>query len=251
MANKTYFRGQGKVFVAPRNADGLTGGYIHIGDAEAFMLDVSQSFDDVHESMSGQRLVAAHVPTETIPSVKMTMLEWSRENLVRALYGSSTGAISAGSVTGEELSVYASSSIFLAHRNVSTVVVEKGVTPLVLDTDYTLDAKSGMLTFLPGSTEITGSAAVDITVDYAYAASSGKVEAITSGVKNYSIVFAGINGADNDSAVKVECHNCALNLPKSLSFLDSKVAKLELDGMLLADWSKGDGLSKFFTIEKE
>ena len=241
-----YFSGQGKVFIKSK----VSGGWKHVGDADKFVLEISQKFDDVHESMSGSRLVALHIPTETVPSIKMNLLEWSVENLVRAVYGSSEGAKTAGTVTAEAVSAYAGSFAFLKHLKVSSVVLKQGATTLVEGTDYRIDLNGGAIEFLSGSTIVTGSSAVSLTADYSYAAYAGKVEGMVGAMQEYEMKFVGKNIADSGAPVVVDIKRAALNLPKNLQFLDSKHGSLELDGMMLYDATVGAGESAFFSITK-
>ena len=87
----SYFQGQGRIFLALRNATGVLGGFEYISDTSEFMLEFNQKFDDVRENTSGQRQIAAHILTEYDAKVTLTMEEWSQANLIRALSGTSAG----------------------------------------------------------------------------------------------------------------------------------------------------------------
>lgn len=139
----SYFMGQGKVYLATRVAGGaINGGYLYVGDADACQLAANQKFDDVEESYSGNRLVAAHIPIGLSYGVKLNCLQWSMDNLVRATYGVSGGAQAAGSVSNETGTGWGQSLYPLANPGVSAVVAKLGgaattlasVTPLVRGT---------------------------------------------------------------------------------------------------------------------
>jgi hypothetical protein len=72
-------------------------------------------------------------------------------------------------IVGMRYQVGASSGAPAGVRNLSGVSIVKGVTPLVLDTDFTLDAASGGVTFIAGGAVATGD---DVVVTYDLAASS-------------------------------------------------------------------------------
>jgi hypothetical protein len=180
----------------------------------------------------------------------MNLLSWDVANLVRVVSGSSTGSVTAGTVTGEAFNAYNASVAFLKRQNVSTVVIKKASTPLVLGTDYTVDLVSGAVTFLAASTQVPAGPAVALTADYAFAAYGGRVEGLMTAPKSYGFVFAGTNIADG-STVRVEVFKATMNLPKNLAFLDSKHGALQLDGMMLQDTSRTAGTSQFFAIEKQ
>lgn len=240
MANN-YFMGQGKVFLKKK---GAAEGYVWVGDADKFAVEISQKFDDVHESYSGNRLVALHVPTETVSSIKFNMREYSSENFKRALYAD-LAKNSSGSVTGESVVAYLGASAFLANPKVSSVVVKKGASTLVEGTDYEVNLNSGRLEF-KGSTIVDGDS---LLVDYTYAANE-KVQAFMRGQAEYEIMFEGINIANPGEIVNVKVHRAVLNLPKNLGFLDNKSQSLEMDGMLLSDNTQLSANSKFFSITK-
>lgn len=80
-----YFMGQGIVTVAPRDPlTGAIGGYVEMGDVDAFQINPEQKFDDVEESMSGLRLTAAHIPISTSFRFKCKCLYYSAHNLALA-----------------------------------------------------------------------------------------------------------------------------------------------------------------------
>lgn len=249
----TYYVGQGTVFMAPRVSGGaVSGGFLALGDCDHLSIEVNQKFDDIEESQSGNRLVAAHVPVGATYSFKMNLLQWSRQNLAKFLYGTDGGAVALGTVTGEAVKAYASSMTPLANPGVSAVVVHNGAASLVEGTDYTVDAANGTLTWLPGSTVVTSVASpVSLTVDYSYAAYSGKVEAVTATMPEIAIRFNGLNTANGGSPVIVTLHRAAINLAKTLDLLNNKHGSLEVDGMLLPDTTiTTTGLSQFYNLIK-
>lgn len=115
------------------------------------------------------------IHSENLPgttSVTAALLEVPPLILARMLYGEgSTATVTAGTVSNEAVTVGAiNAPIQLAHRLVSSVVVSKGGTPLVLDTDYTLsatDARRGQIMPKAGGDIAEGDA---LTVSYSYAA---------------------------------------------------------------------------------
>jgi hypothetical protein len=243
-----YFMGQGKVYVATRNDQGLTSGLEWLGDCDKFELVITQKFDDINESYTGTRGTAAHIPTETTTSINMNLLEWSLDNLVRVMNGTTAGSFVAGTVTAEPIKAYAGTATLLEHSNVTALVVSHASTPLVAGTDYNYDPATGLVSFLPGSSVVTGSTPVDLTVAYSYAASAGKMLAMKHSTQNYYFLFVGINVADG-SQVRVEAFKNAMNMPKNLGFLDSKHSPLAIDGMMLIDPSRtGNNQSPFFEI---
>jgi hypothetical protein len=240
---------QGQLFLAPRTMNGaLTGGYKPVGDADMFVIDPKQKFEDINESQTGLGLTAAHIPTETSISVKMRLLNIKLDNWERAIWGTQSGAVDAGTVSGEPLVLYADSVAPLANPGVSSVTIS-GLTEGV---DFTVDERLGAVTILATS---TASFPMTTTASYTYAAYSGKVEAFTNNQPVFSVLLLGINTANSNQPIKVECYQWAPDMAKTLNMIERKHMSFELDGMLLQDQAKplptaDSPLSQFFTITK-
>lgn len=249
MADK-YFAGvQGKVFIAPRDANGVTGGFEWIGDTSGVSITGEQSFLDFNESFSGSMARVVHVPTSTNLGFSMEMRNIDGKNLARAFYGSEAAGNGA-SVTGEQINAYAGKMVPLKFPGVSSVVVTKtsGNTTLVAGTDYVLDAVNGTLTFLSGSTAVTGTSAVPCTVNYTYAAYSTKVQALTSTIKDYKIRCE-LKDLITGKAIIVEMHRANMNLASELALISQDVGALTVEGSLLpAEEITAAGESKYFTV---
>jgi len=81
---------QGSLFLQPRDLNGAPrGGFVPVGDADKFEISVAQTFDDIKESQSGLRVVAAHVVTGTDVKLKINALFFSQAILAAGLWGSS------------------------------------------------------------------------------------------------------------------------------------------------------------------
>lgn len=223
---------QGKVYIASRNASGQTGGFTHVGDCDVSKITTSQTFLDIQESMSGNRANVAHILTQTDVGVELALLSIDGPALARAFYGEAV-AQAAGTVTGEAVNAYTGTMSALKYPGVSAVVVKKGATTLVAGTDYELDAANGTLTFLTGSTQVTGTAAVALTVDYSHGGYAAKVKALSSGQKEYIIRVESKSKFD-DLVQNVTLHRVSLNTAASYDLIGTGVNKLTLTGKLLA-----------------
>ena len=121
---------QGSLFLQPRDLNGAPrGGFVPVGDADKFEISVAQTFDDIKESQSGLRVVAAHVVTGTDVKLKINALFFSQAILAAGLWGTATGAVAAGTVAAELFGAYNNSMQPLANIGVSAAVVKTaGVT---------------------------------------------------------------------------------------------------------------------------
>ena len=245
--NTERFIGQGIVYVAPRASNGsINGGWTQLGDTEKLEVTTNQNFVDDYESCSGNRSIALHIPIQTDWAMNVDAKSFSKENLARAFYGTAT-AVAGSTVVGETLTAYALNQIIpLEFADVSAVTLKKGVTTLVADTDYTLDAKNGTVTII-SATNVTPFPAT-LTVDYTYAAQE-KVAANTTTIAEYAFRFEGINLATQKNVI-VSLHRVSLDLSQALSLIGTEVNKFTMNGMLLPDPDAGVGDSQYMTIVK-
>lgn len=242
-----YFAGYGKVFVAPRAKGGaINGGWTELGDTENLQVNTSQTWQEVRESCSGTRSVAARYITESNWEFTVDAKSFSKENLARAFYGTSS-AVTGGTVNDEAVKAYALNQIIpLKNPGVSAVTVSKGVTPLVPDQDYKVDAANGTITIISATN--VGTFPVDLTVDYTFA-SYDKVETGTETFGEYAFRFEGTN-ATTGKTVIAEVHRVALDMAAALSLISIEPATFTMAGMVMPDSTAGVGESQYVTIKK-
>ncbi|ECG5643234.1 hypothetical protein E1K64_15940 [Salmonella enterica subsp. enterica serovar Poona] len=228
--NETYYYGQGKVYLAQRNASGRPGAYRWVGDVSKLELALSVENLTHKESYSGQRATTRRIVTGKDATVTGTWYEFSPENLATQLYGEHT-VIAAGTVTAEALpdNIQAGDRLALAHQNVSDVVIGT----LKEGTDYTVDALYGALTFLKAQTTAQ-------SVNYSY---SGGVNTtlFTRQPEELALRYEGINLAEGGKAVVVELYKIQFDPTSALSLIsaDNDVAGLETKAGVLFDSGLG------------
>lgn len=243
---------QGQLFVAERALNGAQiSGFEFLGDSDILSIDPKLKYEDIKESQSGQGFTAAHIVTEVDVAVKLSTLDIKMSNWVRAVWGGNAPPVVSGSVTSETIVLYNGRMTPLAHPGVTNVVVS-GAT---VTTDYTIDAVNGSLTVPTTSSTIPDGSPLTTTVDYDYAGYNGKVEAYVTGQRYWMLRLNGRNTAQGNQPLIVNIHQAALDMAKSLSLIDKKHQKFELDGMLLQDTSIplpeiATDLSQFFSIVK-
>lgn len=247
MATKYYARGQGSLRVADRTTAGRSGGWLELGDADVFQLTSSQETLVFRESQSGARAKVIDAVTSTDFSVAMTLRSFDTANLKRALYGSTASGTGA-TVTAEAHTAYAGSAIFTKHPGISAVTVTKlPSTALVLNTDYTIDAATGRIDFLIGSTQVTGTTGVNVTVTYTFATYEGSVQGIVNQAPNL-MVRADLTDSSGRKLI-VTLWNVRLSTPSSIDLIGTEVGALQLTGGLQsAPEITTAGVSPFFEI---
>jgi hypothetical protein len=241
MAN-TYFRGQGKIWIASRDSTGRTSGFTEIGDAEALSIAQSETYDSVNESQTGARVKVVHSAVEYNMDFEMTVLNFSAANLSKAILGTSSVVVGAA-VTGESHKAYKGGSIFLKYPGVSLVTIGA----LVSGTDYVVDAVTGRIDFPTGSSITDGAA---VSVNYTHGGAEGVIQGVTATTaREYVIIFEGKNMNTQGSPVIVKLQRAYLNVSQALSLLSGKeTARFTMGGSLLPAGEIVDGTSQFLTI---
>jgi hypothetical protein len=120
-----------------------------------------------------------------------------------------------------------------------------GRTTLTAGTDYEV-RPSGV--FVYANRTIAGET---WTVGYTRAAAD-VVQALTTGGKEYEMVFDGLNEARSGKRTRVTAYRVKLGAAQSVPLLGEDYAALEVSGKLLSDSSKtGTGISQYFRVEVE
>ncbi len=153
-----------------------------------------------------------------------------------------------------------------ATGSTATFQINAGVTPLVLNTDYTMNSVYGTVTILPGSTLVPafgystaapqdGTAGLtSVTCAYAYSAYTGKIEAFTTGIQYYTARLNGFNTVNNQPIVAT-IYQMQMEMTKTLALIEAKHGDLALAGEILQDTTKPlpsvtNPYSQFMTIVK-
>jgi hypothetical protein len=246
MADKYYAVGQGKVYLATRDISGQTGGFEWIGDTDGFTVNGTEENLEFQESYSGKRATVLNITTSTNLAFSLGIRNINGDNLARAYYGTNASGVGA-TVTAEAIVGYNGKMTPLKYPGVSSVVVKKGATTLVLGTDYSLDAVNGSITILAGSTEVPAGPGVALTVDYTYAAYSSKVKGLVRDSQEYILRFEGKSQYDNKAQIAT-FFRAKPGIAAALELIGTDVAVLTLEGQLLpAPEITTSGESQYFT----
>ena len=263
--DQTYYTGQGNILIAPRaTAGAINGGYVDVGDTSGFSITMKQTMVKVQENQTGFGLTAASYPVAIEASVKMILNQWSAANLALALQSVAPSGAAGGTVTAESQTAYNGSSFFLDNIGVTALVLTTGTTPVTLveGTDYTVNGSFGMVTILPGSTNVPAGPGVVVKCAYTWAPNNGSVGMATQGIVERSVrvnaknVANPFTDANNSSfaAVSFNLHRVQFEVAKVLDLISKKDGTLELDGEVLLDptipFVPGSAMSSFIQIIK-
>lgn len=226
-----YFSGQGLISIG-------TGAGIaeyEVGNAPGISIDLATDVVEHTESTSGQRLVDFRLTKASKATIKITLEDWSLDNLALGLYGQAA-ARAAGTVTGESLGTVVAGALYPLQfpLGVSAVVVrDSSSTPVVVPAvNYTVDDIFGTLTFH----DVSG-LTMPLKVDYAYGAGSNIAMFQVPPAPRF--VRARLrNTANGNAASVVELYRVQFDPIKSLSLISNDLGQLELTGSVLADPGK-------------
>ena len=227
---ETYSYGQGKLYLAVRDAMGNIGAQRWVGDVSELSISLTVESFEHSESYSGTRQKVRKIITSRTGEVSAKFHEFSAANLALLLLGEEV-TVSAGSVTGEKLPavIKAGDRITLAHQDVSEVKIGS----LVEGTDYTVDPIFGAVEFLKDISANTDTAA------YKY----GEVQIIamlTTNPKDLFLRYEGINLAENNEWNVVELYKINFTPTEALSLINNEnsLDALNTKATVLADTTK-------------
>ncbi len=176
-----------------------------------------------------------------------TFHDFNGENFARFTRGNSSKVIG-GTSTAEDVVAYKGGWSPLAKiASAITSVTGPGGTPVyVADDDYMLD-NGGI--YIPADSTLVDpvSGAANIEVTYSYAAHT-VTEAFVNAAKQYTMEFVGLNEARSGKAVRITAHKISGGVIGTLGLLGEDYGAGEVTGSLMADTSKGVGLSRYFQV---
>ncbi|HEB94320.1 MAG TPA: hypothetical protein ENI94_12845 [Gammaproteobacteria bacterium] len=169
--------------------------------------------------------------------------DYSAQNMARAVFGDIT-AVSATPITGETHTAQLG-GLVLADRvpdpDVAMTVKDGGGTTTYTEgTDY-VRTTAGIEPLSTGA--ITDGSTIQL--DYTPLAQD-VIQALTQSQIPYIGVFEGLNEAQSCKPFVVVCHIIKFDPTDSMSLIGDDYGELSLAGELLADTTKGTGLSQFY-----
>jgi hypothetical protein len=233
-----YFSGQGRVYIANRDASGNPLAMRWLGNVPELRVSLKIDTIEHKESYSGQRLTDLQLIRGKDGEFNATVEDFSVQNLELTLYGQTTN-VAAGTVTAETLPTGATAGdiYLLANQFVSSVVVkDSNATPATLTagTHYKVHAEQGAIEFLN-----VGTFTQPFKVDYSYGAAK-RVAMFKSGQPEVWLRFDGLNTADNNARVIVDLYRVQLSPAQDFALVGDDVQKFALSGRVLADVTKSD-----------
>lgn len=236
MAN-IYYRGQGKVYAAVRDALGNPGPQIWLGNVEALDISLQTDTQEHRESYSGSSNIDLRLVRGITGSIKATLDNYDLDALSLGLYGTKS-SVTGATVTSEALpsTLAVGDEVALANPLISALTItDSAGTPatLVAGTDYQIvDANYGRIKILN-----LGAYTKPFNAAYTY---GNRTESgmFTQPVPERWLRFEGLNKGNLDTPVVVDLYRVALDPLSQLGVIGNDIAKYDLNGSLLLDSTK-------------
>jgi hypothetical protein len=235
-----YFRGQGTVYLALRDANGKPKSLRNLGNVPELKVTLETDTIEHKESQSGQALTDLRMEIGKKASASVTLEHWSKENLAMLLR-STIVAVSAGTAqTGVPLGAGDTTAVVgnvldIGYRNLTAVAIKDSTgspKTLLLNTNYRLNAQLGHIELLDLTTG--GPYVQPFKADFTPGAST-EIGLFTDSAKDYFLRFEGLNTTDSNAPVGIDLYRFQTDPSKELSMIGDETAKFQLEGSLLLD----------------
>ncbi|HMQ72653.1 MAG TPA: hypothetical protein PKD25_09060 [Rubrivivax sp.] len=246
------FIGAGDVWLNRIDPDtGLHVGWVGPLEASKFAIKSNAELKELEsKGRDSYGQVIESVPLQRPAEFSMTLREANKENITLMFMGEqSVLNQGSGSVTDESITLKAGYGSRLAFENIATagfvLTSDPAGTTYVLNTDYTVNYRLGIVTAVPGSALATavagaGAGGLDLLVDYSYTAITGtRVQGAVQPQLRAWIKFDGKNFADG-APVIAEIHEAILTPEAEFDFLADDWNELPLQGRLKTPTGKSE-----------
>ena len=238
-----YLRGQGKLYIGSRDANGNPLALRWVGNCPELKLGLQVDNIEHKESYSGQSMTDLKIPKGKTTSLNFTLEEFNKDNLALALYGAALSVAAGTAITGEVLNGSTTPKVgdvyITAKRNVGGTVALKDSTgspkTLTKDVNYTIEPISGTITILDITTggTFTGPLKLDYTPGI-----STEIGMFNTPQSDLFLRFVGMNMADRGKIVTADLYKVNINPTKELSLITDDLAQMQIEGAALLDPTK-------------
>ena len=254
----SYYSGQGKVYVATRDAGGNPGGFRWLGNVPSLELSIETEKFEHKEAYTGNRAIDVTVVTETKATVTFTIEDFSVENLALGLYGENTVVSGAAGVAEVLYSCWnpiggTARPLRVVNPNGLTVTTVKDITDTttyVEDTDYTVDLTNGTITPIDTGAGVTSAGIVDgenLNIVYTHTGHT-RTDVFTVTSKEVWLRFEGLSTLDSGETTLIDCFRVAVDPMTGYSLINEEMGSAELTGSILVDTTRATGNQYFQQI---
>lgn len=246
-----YYSGQGTLYVADRDVNGLPDGLVSVGNVPSLELSIETTKFEHKEAESGARSIDLTVIQELKGTFSMVLESISAENMAMAFFGTMTTETGAG-VVDEPVTISKYDVRYITDNvnwddGVSPSFVDAALAAMTEGTDYTVDYSTGAITVL-SSGAIPASLPDTILIDYTFL-DHYKTAAFTQTSVIKYMRFEGINTVD-DLEVIVEVFKAELDPAQNFPLINDEIAQLTINGTILNDPLANARIGSGFFVER-
>jgi hypothetical protein len=238
------YLGTGKIYLEDLDTPK---GLIPIGNCSSFSYEATtQEIEEQDYTSPGGGLDASVLRIQSL-NISYNARHFKAANIARAVYGLNTDE-AAGTVSAEAHTVHRGALVDLRYPGASSIVITTAIggTPLVLDTDYIINA-AGYPEILETSALVTG-AGLDVLVAYSYSAHAS-VQALVASGKRFRLKFLGLNEVRSGKPMVIEVFRVN-HSPASMSLIGDEFQGMEFTAKAEKDQTVlGSGLSQYMVIQ--
>jgi hypothetical protein len=244
-----YNLGRGIVYFASLSGD-LPVEYRDLGNAPEFNISVETETLEHQSSRQGLKITDKEVLISQKVSLSLTLDEINFENLASLLSGTSHGgstyvnpAVLGTNGDASEFQDWVSSvelgRWYDLHDSIAglprfydvdptKITLEVGATPLVKDTDYTVDEEMGRIFFLTTAVNVTDTDQIDFTYAAdATAKTVDEVRALTQTAVTGALKFIAENPASNDKQTEFQFHKVSLKAEGDFALIGDEFSTMQ------------------------
>ncbi len=248
-----YNLGGGKVYIAELETTGFPKNFRRVGNTPDFTVTVNTESYEHNSTQEGAPAQDLSVIVDSGGSIGFSMENISAENLALFLLGSSSSYTNPGIAGFSAFQFVADGSIVIGGyypirsaagpvfgiTSTNSVVVRTTAgspVTLVEDTDYSVDANSGLIKILDTASIDTAIAAVEgLDVSLTADAAATLVDLVTmldDIEKDVAIRFVGINASDSNKETYYDFHKISLAANGDASLIASEASTLPMTGQV-------------------
>lgn len=236
-----FFRGRGTSYLAERDEAGITGPAVAICQDALSIALATEAGEHINKCGTVDAPDDRYIKSSS-GTVTFEYADVDNKKLAIGVLGTVTSAEgSPVAVTGEEMPAgLVAGDVYFAgglerHRNLTSVVITDSATtpaPLVVTTNYTVDAETGKVTIVD-----PGSFVQPFVMAYSHQ-DPASVSFLSASQKEYFLSFEGINTRNNNAKGSLEVYRVRFDPAQLLDFLSDDLQAMQLTGSMLADPAK-------------
>lgn len=237
------YLGAGEIWFNRFDSSGNKTQWRHLGNVDKFELNPNVQLAEKYSSMNGARGLLSRAVTQTGAELSLTLTEFDPENLALGFLGQ-TAAFSQISGTATDTAVTGvvkkGQALDTGKRKITVTGVKKAPsTALVLNTDYTVDSDSGLITALSTSSTLSDGDSLLWSGSYPLIAST-LIQALSNAIILGAMRFRSASDATGPRYL-VDVWKASISPDGALGFIGKDYGEIPMKASLLQDTTQPAG----------